>query len=103
MLFRSHTAVAYAVLQKYRKTSQDTTPAVIVSTASPYKFPKDVLSAIGNNYGDTDEFALFNEMGNLTNTAVPSPVLDLQRRPILHKKVCKKDEMQKMVENILGI
>ena len=42
----THTAVAYAAYNKYIKESGDTTPTVIVSTASPYKFAKDVCLSL---------------------------------------------------------
>lgn len=42
----THTAVAYAAYQKYKEQTKDNTPMVIVSTASPYKFTKDVMTAL---------------------------------------------------------
>lgn len=45
-LMDTHTAVASRVLRQYRETSGDLTPTVIVSTASPYKFAADVLTAV---------------------------------------------------------
>jgi Threonine synthase len=41
-----HTAIAKVVADKYRQATDDNHPMVIVSTASPYKFPNVVLSAI---------------------------------------------------------
>lgn len=35
-----HTAVAAGVYQKYLRETEDATPVVIASTASPYKFAK---------------------------------------------------------------
>ena len=46
-LIDPHTAVAAEVLVQYRVASGDETPAVVVSTASPYKFCGSVLTAIG--------------------------------------------------------
>ena len=46
-LIDTHTAVAYHVLDDYRRETGDTTPSVVVSTASPFKFPRDVLTALG--------------------------------------------------------
>ena len=46
-LMDTHTAVASAVLRAYTEKTGDKTPAVIVSTASPYKFPRVVLEALG--------------------------------------------------------
>ena len=48
-LMDTHTAVAYQVLEDYRSDSGDQTPAVVVSTASPFKFCDHVLRAVGGN------------------------------------------------------
>ena len=42
----THTAVASKVYRKYREETKDTTPVVIASTASPYKFARSVMQAI---------------------------------------------------------
>ena len=46
-LMDPHTAVGYWVLQKYRKETGDETPALLTSTASPFKFNRAVLEAFG--------------------------------------------------------
>ena len=46
-LMDTHTAVAYNKLAAYRKDTGCVTPAVVVSTASPYKFCNSVLQALG--------------------------------------------------------
>ena len=43
-----HTAVASHVTHQYQQQSHDTTPTVIVSAASPYKFPETVYHALTN-------------------------------------------------------
>ena len=42
----THTAVASCVYDKYKKETKDVKPAVIASTASPYKFTRSVMNAI---------------------------------------------------------
>lgn len=44
----THTAVAASVYNDYSCETDDETPTVIVSTANPYKFPVDVLGALGS-------------------------------------------------------
>lgn len=99
-LIDPHTAVAYSVSQK---SAGKTAPLVVVSTASPFKFTKDVLTAIDKKYAGADDFMLFAEMGRLAGKEVPAVVETLQNRPVRHKKVCAKDEMRAVVENILGL
>ena len=56
-LLDTHTAVAMHVYREYRRETGDDTPAVIASTANPYKFAASVLAALGDACGEGDEFA----------------------------------------------
>ena len=47
---RYHTAVAAGVYDKYVKDTNDTTPTVIASTASPYKFTKKCNGSTWSRY-----------------------------------------------------
>ena len=97
----THTAVAYAAYQKYKAESGDNTPMVIVSTASPYKFTKDVMTALDAKYKDGDAFALQEDLERISGVAVPAPIVGLEHRPILHKNVCEKTEIKDVVKNWL--
>lgn len=97
----THTAVAYAAYQKYKAESGDNTPMVIVSTASPYKFTKDVMTALDAKYADGDAFALQADLERISGVAVPAPIVGLEHRPILHKNVCEKNEIKDVVKNWL--
>ena len=101
-LMDTHTAVAYAVCQKYREQSGDKTPTVVVSTASPYKFTKDVMKCVDAKFAAYDDFALFEEMGKLAGP-IPKAVKELASRPVIHKSVCGKQGMRAMVQKILGL
>ena len=75
-LMDTHTAVAYTVLQDYRAATADDTPAVVVSTASPFKFCDSVLSAVkGGEYESTT--ALFAELKAATGVEIPAPLAGL--------------------------
>ncbi len=102
-LLDPHTAVAHSVWEKYRQKTGSKTPVVIVSTASPYKFTKNVMQAVNPKYADGEDFALFAEMEKMTGVPIPAVIRGLASRPVLHKRVCKKAEMQQVVENILGL
>jgi threonine synthase len=43
-----HTAVGKCVYEKYSKRTNDETYTIILSTASPYKFPETIEKAVGN-------------------------------------------------------
>ncbi|MCB2357433.1 threonine synthase [Clostridium estertheticum] len=99
----THTAVSYAVYKKYLVETKDTTKTVIVSTASPYKFTPDVMKSIDAKYIGLNDFKLIKELSKLTKGDIPVGIKDLETRPILHKTVCEKNEMQIQIEKILNI
>lgn len=102
-LIDTHTAVAYTAYKKYVAETKDTTPTVIASTASPYKFNTAVMGAVDEKYKQINEIALINEMCKLSGVEIPKAVKDIQKRPVLHKKVCSKNEMKQVVKEILAI
>ena len=61
---------------------------VVLSTASPYKFPAAVLHALGEASGD-DEFAMMEQLHALTGMVIRG----LEGRPVLHTDVIDKDAM----------
>ena len=91
----THTAVASHVLHTYRAATQDDTPALIVSTASPYKFPCDVLSALGVK--ETDAFAALETLQEISGVAIPAPIAQLKHLPRLHDNACDPDTMDQAV------
>ena len=97
----THTAVAYAAYEKYKKETNDETPAVIVSTASPYKFTKDVLTSIDSKYSLMDFFPLMAELEKISGVPVPGAVKDIDKRPVLHRNVIDKTEIKDFVKKQL--
>ena len=94
----THTAVAYVAYQKYKAASQDATPMVIVSTASPYKFTKDVMTAIDEKYAAGDAFLLMEELEGLSGISIPSVIRGIEKRVVLHNNVCNKNEIKAFVK-----
>jgi len=84
-----HTAVAWAVAEKH---TREGVPMVVLSTASPYKFPAAVLHALGEASGD-DEFAMMEQLHALTGMDIPKNLRGLEGRPVLHTDVIDKDAM----------
>ncbi|EMB65707.1 threonine synthase [Streptococcus mutans 3SN1] len=97
-----HTAVASAVYHAYRNSSGDQSPTVIASTASPYKFPRVVVSAVGGK-DPKDDFAAVRELSRLSGVSVPRAVDGLETAEVRHRKVVATADMQKAVESYLGI
>lgn len=99
----THTAVASAVYGKYQADTQDMTKTVIASTASPYKFTRSVMDAMGAGSSDMDDFALADALSGLSKVPVPAAVEEIRTASILHDHVCDKDEMKAVVKQFLGI
>ncbi len=99
----THTAVASAVYHDYKEKTGDDTVSIIASTASPYKFATSVMGAIDRQYVGKDDFVLINELSKVSATSIPNAVAGLETAPVLHDTVCETADMQKTVENILGL
>jgi len=91
----THTAVASHVLNTYRAATQDDTPALIVSTASPYKFPCDVLSALGVK--EEEAFSALEKLEELSGVAIPAPIAQLKALPRLHSAACDPADMDQAI------
>ncbi|MBQ1274077.1 MAG: threonine synthase [Cellulosilyticum sp.] len=100
-LMDTHTAVAYAVYDQYIKETQDETPTVIVSTASPYKFTHSVMTAVDKKYDGISDFELLDHMQNLLQGDLPKAMDHIATREILHNTVCNVNEMKDMVSKFL--
>lgn len=99
----THTAVAAGVYDKYVKDTNDTTPTVIASTASPYKFTRSVMEALGADTDGKDDFALADELSVLSGVKLPQAVETIRTAPVLHNRVVDAPDMPKAVKDILGI
>ena len=103
-LMDTHTAVASHVLKEYREKTGDMTVAVIVSTASPYKFAQDVLSAVEGKevVNGLDAFQCSEMLEKVTGVKVPQQVKELRNLPVRHKQQCLKDKMAEAVMEAFG-
>ena len=99
----THTAVASAVYEQYKDATEDDTTTVIVSTASPYKFTRAVLSSIDGIDHKEDDFVLVDKLCALTGMAIPKAVSDIREAAVLHDTVCGKDEMEEEVRKFLKL
>ena len=99
----THTAVAAGVYQKYLRETDDHTPTVIASTASPFKFPGSVVSAISDRFEGLDDFGLVDALSALSGVKVPKAVEEIRTAPVLHDKVVDAQDMPAAVKEFLGI
>ena len=100
-LMDTHTAVAHTVLHDYRAATADDTPAVIVSTASPFKFCDNVLKALGEQNMEPGT-AILDQLARKTGKSAPKPLASLAGKPVRFDQVTKKEDMIRVVDQMLG-
>lgn len=100
-----HTAVGKWVYDEYREKTGDTRKTILVSTASPFKFPGDVVRAIlgEESIKDKDEFQILDILSAVSEKAIPAGLKDLSEKPILHDVLFPKDRMRYAVNKFLGL
>ena len=73
----THTAVAFHVAAQKKR---DGVPMVVLSTASPFKFPRSVLAALGQAAPEND-FEAMQQLEAATAHAAPASLAALRQRP----------------------
>ena len=99
----THTAVGKAVYDKYLKQTNDRTKTIIASTASPYKFTRSVMGALGKEEPQKSDLDLADDLFALSRVPIPPAIEEIKMAPIRHKTVCETDGMDKEVMDFLGI
>lgn len=96
-LLDTHTAIGYGVLKQYQNDSGDNTKTVLLSTASPYKFPESVYQAI---YGEElDVYSAIEKLSKNTKVSIPKSLDGIQKRKILHKQSINKTEIISFIKS----
>ena len=100
-LIDPHTAVGFSALEQYRKETGDETPAIVASTASPFKFCDNVLSALGVKE-QAQGLDILDQLSQVTGEPVPAPLAALRdKKPRFHETV-EKDHMVDAVLEMLS-
>lgn len=102
-LMDPHTAVGYGVYSKYVKATGDLTKTVVASTASPYKFTRSTMTALSADFDKVSDFELVNEMHKMSGVIIPDAIHDVLEAEVLHKDICKNDEMRDAIKGFLKI
>ena len=95
----THTATGWAVAEDYVNRVADGRPMVVLSTASPYKFPAAVLSSL-ESVEEPDEFKQMERLEAVTGVAIPAGLKGLDKKPERHTGVIAKDKMLDFVSRI---
>lgn len=100
-LIDTHTAVAFSALEQYRAKTGDQTKTVIASTASPFKFCDNVLTALGVTE-QAQGLDLLDQLSKVTGQPVPAPLAALRTKtPRFSQVVEKEGQMVDAVQEML--
>lgn len=85
----THTAVAFRVAETQRTDA----PMVVLSTASPFKFPRDVLTALGGEAPASD-FAAMAALTAGTGAEAPASLRELDKLEVRFKTVLQPADIR---------
>lgn len=93
----THTAVALFAARQYVKETGDKTPTVVASTASPFKFSRDVCGALGTPCNSDDPATLLSTLEKAGHATAPRPLAKVLTLPVRFSTVVNKEEMPTFV------
>ena len=91
-----HTSVGMQAYNDYAYSEEDYTPTVILSTASPYKFPSDVYRAV-SKFVENDPFVAAKKLYDLSAEPIPEDILNLKTAERRFTNVYNADELANVV------
>lgn len=89
----THTSVAIGAYEKYISDTEDNTKTVIVSTASPYKFPEAVCASLGKTSDNNSPEHILSFLEKTTETKAPETLKSVLTLPMRFKKAVEPCEM----------
>jgi threonine synthase len=101
-VFDTHTAVAASVYNEYSVETDDETPTVIISTASPYKFAADVYNALSGGK-ERDTYKAMSKLQLATALDCPEGIYYLKDKREIHNTVIESADTAKAVLDFAGI
>lgn len=101
----THTAVGMKVYEEYAVRTGDKSKTVIAATASPFKFNASVLKALLGVQAveGRDEFSILRELERITKQSLHPALRGLDKKPVLHQRLCAIGEIKNQVAEILGV
>lgn len=94
VLIDPHTSVALSVCKKYQSEG-NSEPCIILSTASPYKFSKDVLKAL--HVESEDGFEAMHALHKMTDVPVPANLQTLESLPVRFTRSIEKSQAMDVI------
>lgn len=96
-LLDPHTAVAWKASEDYASKTTDCTPCVVLSTASPYKFPQSVLAALGAEVPN-DAAEQLTLLEKISQTRMPRALQGILERKVRFNDVISPEDMMAYVQ-----
>ena len=94
VLIDPHTSVALSVCKKYQSEGNQE-PCVILSTASAYKFSKDVLEAL--HVESADGFEAMHTLHKITGVPIPANLQALEDLPVRFTRSIEKSQAMDVI------
>lgn len=101
-VFDPHTAVGMKVYEDYLAATNDQTFTVIASTASPFKFSSNVLTALEGKKEESlrDEWVALNDLSKLTGWKIPLGLQGLDKKPAKTVEACEPEGIVKVLQRM---
>lgn len=101
-VFDPHTAVAMKVYEDYLSATNDQTFTIIASTASPFKFSSNVLTALeGKKQASArDEWVALDDLSKLTGWKIPLGLQGLDKKPEKTVESCEPEGITEMLQKM---
>lgn len=100
-LLDTHTAVAWKAMEKFRAECDNGCATIVLSTASPYKFSKDVLRSICGDVPE-DGFDAMEKLHELTQVPIPKNLAGLRGRKARFDDCIDRDAMNGYVRKAVA-
>lgn len=88
----THTAVGYSAALTYAGKNPNGGRILLASTASPYKFARDVFRSFTGR-DNTDDLSALDGLSRETGVPVPAPLAGIGNRPVRFTEVIEKEAM----------
>ncbi|HCH74187.1 MAG TPA: threonine synthase [Clostridiales bacterium] len=95
----THTAVAVKTFYDFRHELEGKT--VVLSTASPYKFPQSVLSAITGKK-TSDAFKAARELNSVTAAEIPQGIIELENKKVRFNEIIDKKDVFEAIKTFVS-
>lgn len=97
-----HTALQLCVLDQ-KKPKLNSQAYVVISTANPFEYSKDVVYALNDDTEEMGEFETMEYLSDKTGIDYPEELYEVRKRPVLFPEIIKPQEISDTIlHSLLG-